>query len=273
MLFSQRCCVMATASCLWAGLAPTAQSVKRLESPNLVQLLNSGTVDGLAGSLRGYLVRSLPDPLYEASPGWGHQERAIRGVKWTGKVLPLRPEVMHGEANQGIWKKIRVTAVNRADTLVFDIRDLRSPEPGRITFTIFTTFDARVEYTRQRWEAGVKLFDASARARLRIKLNLQCEASARLELKGLMPPDAVVRLHVVQSNVQWENFVLEHVAGIGGEAAKLFGETVQKSIRQWHPSLERDLQAKANAAIVKAADTKEVRVNLSQLLRKAANAK
>jgi hypothetical protein len=35
-------------------------------------------------------------------------------------------------------------------------------------------------------------------------------------------------------------------------------------MHQWHPSFERDLLAKADAAIVKAGDTKEIRIGLSR---------
>ncbi len=38
-------------------------------------------------------------------------------------------------------------------------------------------------------------------------------------------------------------------------------------MKKFKPDLERDLLAKANAAIVKAADTKEVRVSLGGLLK------
>ena len=39
-------------------------------------------------------------------------------------------------------------------------------------------------------------------------------------------------------------------------------------MKKWHPSLERDLLAHANAAIEKAADTKDVRISLHDLLKK-----
>ena len=44
-----------------------------------------------------------------------------------------------------------------------------------MTFTVFLAFDARVDYKHQKWEVGIKLYDASARARLRVKLSLHCQ--------------------------------------------------------------------------------------------------
>jgi hypothetical protein len=100
---------------------------------------------------------------------------------------------------------------------------------------------------------------------MRVRLTLRCEATGRLETKDFLP-EAVVRLRVVGSELGYDNFVVEHIAGLGGEAAKLLGEAAHSSLQQWRPSLERNLLARANAAIVKAGDTKEVRVGLASLL-------
>ena len=127
--------------------------------------------------------------------------------------------------------------------------------------------DARVFYDEEKWRSGVRLYAASARARMRIKLTAQCEATARLEPGQTLLPDAVFRLHVVHSDLHYDNVVVEHLAGLGGEAAKLLGEAFRGGLRQWHPSLERDLLTRANAAVEKAGDTKEVRLSLAKLLK------
>jgi hypothetical protein len=247
--------VLATGLTLLVGLRCFVQvhagTWKRPDAGSVLPLLNNGTPDALAGALRGVLIRSLPNPLYESSPGWGHTKQGLRKGK-----------------KQGVWRKIRVWAENPADNLVFDIRDVGSPEPGRLLFTTFIALDGRVEMHQQRWEAGIRLFDGTFRARFRTKLTLHCEATARLEANGLLLPDPVFRLRVVQSRLQVENVVVEHIAGVGGEAAKIVGDLVKGSLNQWDPDLERNLLAKGEAAIVKAADTKEVRVNLGQLLKK-----
>lgn len=243
--------------------APAA-AAGRLPPPNLATLLSEGTVDALAGSLRGYLVRSLPPTLYEASPGWGRTVRVANGVKWHGKG----PEISHGMRNDGAWRKVAVTAGNLADTLIFDLRDFQQPEPGRMTFSVFVSFDARMDYVQQNWKAGLKLYDGSVRARFRVKLLLQCEARVRLEANGSVLPDAVFRLRVSKAELHYDNLVVEHVAGVGGEAAKLLGDAAKGGLRQWYPSLERELLARTDAAIARAGDTKEVRVNLLGLLKR-----
>ena len=76
----------------------------------------------------------------------------------------------------------------------------------------------------------------------------------------------VFRLHVVKAESGYENFRLEHVAGVGGEAARLIGDAVRKRVEKWHPSVERKLLAKADAALEKAGKQKEIRIGLSKLM-------
>jgi hypothetical protein len=66
--------------------------------------------------------------------------------------------------------------------------------------------------------------------------------------------------------VFYTGLVCEHTLGVGGDAARLIGEAVHDLLTAVKPSVERDILAKANAAVVKAADTKEVRVAFDRLL-------
>lgn len=245
---------------------------KKPEASQLLQLLTGTSTDAFAGALRGFLVRSLPEPLYESKKDWG-KTKPVRQVKWKGQGFDVHTVVVHEPKNDGKWKQLRVAAVNPADTMVFDLRDVAYPEAGRMTFTAFLSMDARVEYVQQNWRSGTRLYSGSARARFRVQATLQCEACFRLEAGELLLPDAVFRLRVLHSDVRYDNFVMEHIAGVGGEAAKVLGDAGRGGLKQWHPGLERDLIAKANAAIEKAGDTKEVRLSAYQLLKKKAPAK
>ncbi|HWG47910.1 MAG TPA: hypothetical protein VN688_34425 [Gemmataceae bacterium] len=234
---------------------------------NVLAALGGGSVDALAGTLRGFVIKALPTPVYEDIRHWGLQ-KPVREVKWRGKGLHVHPEKVDVLKNDGRWWKVRVTADRLADTLILDLRDVRQAEPGRMTFTTFISFDTHVEFDRQTWRTGTRTYSGSIRARLRVRLTLRCEATARLDAGGGLLPDALFRLRVLQAESSYDNFVVEHIAGMGGEAAKLLGDAARGSLKKWRPSMEHELLAKANAALVKAGDTKEVRVSLSKLLGK-----
>ena len=146
-------------------------------------------------------------------------------------------------------------------------RDVQYPEPGKITFLASVALDLDVDYERQRWDEGTRLLASELRGRLRVKLKLWCEAATRTEQgpKQLFP-DTIFRLRVVKAECRYDHLVVEHVAGVGGDAARLFGEAAVSCVHQLKPSLERRLLERAEAAIVKAGDTKEVRIGLSRLL-------
>jgi hypothetical protein len=231
-----------------------------------VSLLSSSAKDELAGNLRGLFLQHLPVPLYEKENNWGHQamvkRRHIQG-RFGGDI---HIEVMHEPRNDGVWKKLLVEAVNPAESLVFDLREVINSAPGKITFQIFTALDTQVNYTHQRWESGLRLFDASARAKVRVKVTLDCEATTRVE-NGVLLPDLVIELKVTKADVKYDNLKFEHIAGIGGEAAQLIGELGHAALTQWRPSIEKDALAKANAAVIKAGQHKEVRLSLAKLFK------
>lgn len=217
--------------------------------------------DQLAGTLRGLLLDHMPDPLYEAQPGWGKTKDVRRLRIRRGKMA-----WKNVAENDGLWKKIRVVALNSRDNLVLDLREVSSPTPASLQFTVFVAADARFEGWQEQWESGLKLYDISVRARARVKATVQCEASARAEFKDGLP-DLVGELRVMRANVDYDNLVVEHVAGLGGEAAKIFGAAGHDLMKQWKPSLERDLLVKANRAIEKAGQRKEVRIGLGRLFK------
>jgi hypothetical protein len=255
---------------LSASAAPSqapAKPAKPIGVSNVLAVLGGGSVDALAGALRGFVIKSLPAPVYEDLHHWGLQ-KPVPEIKWRGKGIHVHPEKRVVLKNDGRWWKVRVTADRLPDTLVFDLRDARPLEPGRMTFTTFVSFDTHVEYERQTWHDGRRTYSGSIRARLRVRLTLHCEATGRLDGNGGLLPDAVFRLRVLHAESGYDNLVVEHIAGLGGEAAKLLGDAARGSIKQWRPSMERELLARLDAAIVKAGDTKDVRVSLSKLLSK-----
>jgi hypothetical protein len=222
------------------------------------------TLDPLAAALKPLLIEALPEVLYEKSTNWGHQETAANGVRWKG----LRPEVVKAPKNDGIWRRVRITTQELPRTLTLSATDFREVDAERQTFKVFLAFQAGVEYEQQNWDLGLRLWSGSVRARLQLKIALDCENILRVEEgKGLLP-DITFRLRVTQAEVTYDNLVVEHLAGVGGSAARLTGEALRSSLKQWKPSLERDLLARANTAIVKAADTREVRIGLGGLVKK-----
>jgi hypothetical protein len=158
--------------------------------------------------------------------------------------------------------------VNPAQTLTLALSDVVAPEPGRMTFNAQVGVDCTLKFEQQLWRGGTRLYSGETRGRCRTAVLLACEVTSRTETKpGNLLPDMVFRMRVTDAHLTYENLVIEHTAGVGGDAAKLFGEAIIDTVKRLKPDLERDLQAKANAAVVKAADTKEIRVSFEAFLK------
>ena len=224
-------------------------------------------VKALEGTLRTLLIQNLPDPLVSSAAGWGKQEEGQVGVRFLKDGPRLKTEPVRGPRNHGTWRKVEVR-VPHPEKLALGVADAAYPGPGRATFTAMIGADCDVKFEQQLWRHGARLYSGETRARCRAAVLLKCETATRTEAKpGSLVPDVVCRVRVTDAQLFYENLVVEHTAGVGGDAARVFGDAVIDAVRRAKPDLERDLVAKANAAVVKAADTKDVRLSLDALLK------
>lgn len=218
----------------------------------------------LSASLRGLMLQFIPMPLLEDLSHW-NQQKEFEEIKFRGKGLKVKAEKVKVLKNHGVWHKVVVTTPMINETLVCDVRNLQQVDAERVRFTLFMAFPAHVDYDRQRWDKGTRLWSGSVRARMRVLLTLQCEVQSRMETGPHLLPDMVFRMRVLSSDLKYDNLVVTHLPGIGGDLAQALGEGIHSAVKQSRPTLERKMLEKANAAIVKAADTREVRISLSKV--------
>jgi hypothetical protein len=220
----------------------------------------------LADAFRKLLLPNLPNPLVEQDFNWGHQENISVGVKWERTGILLKPEIQRKLHNDGVWRRIAVTADDPDKRLELGIKDVQLPEPGQLTFTMNVQMPIHVKFEQQLWKLGARVYSGETRARATAVLQMQCESTSRFEKKpNAFFPELVMRLRVKEAKLNYYDLTVEHTAGVGGDLAKTLGDAFHESVKTLKPSLEQKLLTKANAAVVKAADTKEVRLGLSKL--------
>ncbi len=221
-------------------------------------------LSALATVLRPIILDALPKPLYEHDDNWGHTAPGFDRVNWR-RLRP--PQIVKAPKNDGTWKKTLVTALDPQKNLEVRFSTLKVETPDRQSFKAFLAILINVKYDEEIWEKGIRVFREDTEARLRVKADLDIETTMRLESnpKSFIP-DTVFRLRVTKADVSYDNMVVEHIAGIGGTGARLLGEALRSALKQWKPSIERNLMTRADAAIVKAADTREVRLSLGNLM-------
>jgi hypothetical protein len=251
-------CRFAVALVVLVVLLPAPLFAQTKSAPAASPAAPAATLNQLSSALRTFLLANIPATLYSKSRNWDRQEISP-------KLKGLR--VVHVPRNDGTWRKIKVTPDNPARTLEVKVSDLKNRGKDKMTFKTFVALGTRVEMEEQIWESGHRLYSGSMRARLRIKLDLDVENTIKLDYKGGILPDVVFRLKIIAAKVSYDNLVVEHIAGVGGSAARLTGEAIRSALKKWKPSVERDLLAKASATLLKAGDTKEIRLGLGSLTK------
>lgn len=217
----------------------------------------------VAEMMKPYLVDAIPPVLFDQNMNWGKTSRVPHAVHWKG----LRPEIVKTPRNDGHWQKVRMSPRNLGSTLDFRMSPARTIDADRQAFQVYLSFMATIDYEHQLWESGVRLYSGNTRARVRVKLWMDIENTIRLDTKKSIVPDLVIRLKATNAKLVYDDLVVEHTVGVGGTAAKLIGEFIEGTIKELQPDLERKLFDKAGSAIVRAADTREIRIGLSSLLK------
>jgi hypothetical protein len=222
----------------------------------------------LARVIRDLLLVHLPDPVVESNHDWGQQKEFTVGLALPkAGSLRSRVEPRREMRNEGHWERVRIQGINPRETLDVGVRGVRSPEPGKTTFDALIGLNVRLNYEHQLWKAGVRLYSGETRARCRAAVLLKCELTNRTERRpGQFLPDVILRVRVTQAELFYQDLVCEHTAGVGGEAAEVIGQTVHRLLKKFKPGVEKDLLDRANTAVVRAADTKELRLELDRLL-------
>jgi hypothetical protein len=224
------------------------------------------SADELASVMRTLLTSALPAPLVAKEFNWGHQVEVMNGVTWDGDGILKKPHKQKKLKNDGVWRRIRVEAFDPEKNLTVAVKNVRQPEKGKLTFDVVVALQTRITFEQQVWSRGTRLYSGETRARCRPIAVLKCESTSRAVKTGALLPEVVFRMRVVDAKLGYDEFRVDHTAGVGGDLARIMGDALHDTIKVWTPSLERDLKEKAQSAIVKAGDTKEVKLGLGRLL-------
>ncbi len=227
--------------------------------------------DVVAKILQQVIVQKLPSPAVSTKHNWDHQKEFVVGydVKRRGVfnwVATPRTE----KKNEGHWSHLTIGVNEPATKLHLELTNLKSMENGPLTFQAALRAESvSLNVKQQIWARGVRVLSDETRATCKAAVHIDCELSQRLELKpGATLPEIVFKLKVTKAELFYTDLRVQHTLGVGGDAAKIIGETTHKMLNKMKPSVERDLIAKANAAIVKSASDKEVRLGLASLMKK-----
>ncbi len=222
--------------------------------------------EALTKVLQELLKKNLPDPVTKSNHNWGHQKAVMKtvlhrdGLKfWTEQVQEMK--------NDGTWRRADVR-ISDQDKIALAVTELTHPGDGKMLVSV-TAVAERVDlhFEQQIWNNGVRLYGGETRGHCRGALVLKAEIITKTDFKkGLFFPSVSLKVEVTKAELFYEKLVIDHTAGLNGEAAKAIGDVAIQIVKAIKPNLEKDLLEKADAAIVKAAQKKELTLTLDKLL-------
>jgi hypothetical protein len=217
--------------------------------------------------LRDLAKKYIPDPLSKSSQNWGKQT-AVTVVRRYRDGLRFYSEAVQELRNDGHWKRTTLR-VPEPDKIALAVTELTHPTPGKVLATVAVVAErVDVKFEQQLWRNGRRLYGGETRAHCKGGLLVKAEVVSKTEFKdGSLLPEVTLKLRLTDADVFYENLVVDHTAGLDGDAAVAVGDLLIDLAKAVKPDVEKELRDKAEAAVVKAVGVREFRLELDRLLQ------
>lgn len=224
----------------------------------------------LAGVVKQIVVKHLPTPAVTSARNWNQQKdvtvrvNAVREgpLKW--KFDPVKER-----RNDGHWTRISLSIVEPARNLSIELKDITTPKSGKTFFRATLAAPVTFKFEQQIWKARLRLYSGETRGRFEAKVVMNCETISMTSwAPNKLLPTQLFQVSVTKADVAANGIKIEHTAGLGGDGAEKLGDATLAAIKLLKPDIEADLRDRANKAIVKAGQSREVRLDFEKMLRK-----
>ncbi len=223
----------------------------------------------LSNLFRQILLTQIPKPLLKESIGWGEQKEFTTGVSLTHERPRLLPVPIKKTMNHGTWRKIEVFAHNPEELLRLSVDQIHPVGNNKMAFRINVTCPLKWNFEQQIWKRGIRIYSGQTRGRCLVGILLQCELESKIQKsKNSFLPAITFSPRVVKANLGYNQMVIEHTLGVGGEAAKFLGQSFFDLLKQIKPHLEGDLLNKANQGIVNTTNRKDIHLQFEKWFKK-----
>jgi hypothetical protein len=250
--------------------APKPEAIP-LKAPKSIEQPKPEEVAAISKIMRDMALQKMPDPLVKADDGWGKQKEYAMGrvmLRNTGRLPPEAPRVV---VNDGLWRRFTVSARDPEKTLAIGITELVRPSADTMFVTINVAMDINFKMEQQLWKRGHRLYSGETRGHCKSAVQLKATVVHKTEFKpGSLIPDVALKVTTTDAKLFYDKLTIDHTAGIDGPDAQAIADAVIDLVKSVKPDIEKDLLEKGNAAIVKAAGTREVKLELDKLMKAGA---
>jgi len=220
--------------------------------------------------LTDLLRRHLPDPLAQASENWGKQ-REVHGTRRRIRDWRIVSEPYQEIRNDGLWRRLTLR-VPRKDQLRVGIQNIEFPRRGCLRGRVLTVADrVDLQLEQQQWCNGLRLYACDTRAHCKVGLTLRAEVSSRQEHPiDAFLPKYVLKIHILEARLDYTDVVVDHILGLDGKAARVVGDGIREVVSRFKPDFEEQLRRKAETAVIRVMENRELCIALDEWLRRLA---
>lgn len=249
-------------------VAPSADPAPiPLKAPKDVPQPTQAELASLSKTLHSLALANLPNPLVKSNDGWGKQKEFVEGRVMLRKAEKFGPEAPRVLVNDGLWRRITVTPRNPNETLGVVVSELVRFDAETAHMTVDTAMDIDFRVEHQLWKRGHQFYSGETRGHCKAGVKLKAEVVTKsTKVPGSFFPEVKLSIKATDAKLFYDKVVIDHTAGLDGLDAQKAGDFVIDLVKTVKPELEGQLLEKANAAIVKAATVKDVKVPLDKLL-------
>jgi hypothetical protein len=221
----------------------------------------------IAKLMREQAIQKLPTPLVTTNDGWGKQKEFVVGKVMLRNPNKFGPEAPRELFNDGLWRRFTVSARDPDKTFAIGFAELVRPAPDTLNVTLNVAMDINFRMEQQLWLRGRQLYSGETRGHCKTAVQLKAIVEHKTEFKpGTLLPEIALKIKTTDAKIFYDGLTIDHTAGLDGEDAKKVGDLVIDLVKKVKPDLEAQLLEKGNAAIVKAAGTREIKLELDKLM-------
>jgi hypothetical protein len=242
-----------------------------LKAPKDVPQPKPEEATAIAKLMRDQALKQMPSPLLKSNDGWGHQKEFAVGKVLLRNPARVPPEMPRELFNDGLWRRFTVSARDPDKTLAIGFTEMVRPAADKLNVTVTVAMDIDFRMEQQMWVRGRQLYSGETRGHCKTAVQLKANVVQKTVPKpGSFVPDLMLTVTTTEAKLFYDKLVIDHTAGLDGEAANKVSELVIDLIKKLMPDLEKQLLDKGGEAIVKAAGTKEIKLELDKLMKAGA---
>ena len=237
-----------------------------LNAPKTPEQPKPEEVAGVTKMMREMALKNMPTPLVTANDGWGKTKEFAVGKVMLRNPNRVGPEMPRERFNDGLWRRFTVSARDPAETLGIGITELVRPTDDTMLVTLNVAMDINFRMEQELWKRGIRLYGGETRGHCKAGVQLKLKVVQKLQFKPTaLVPDVILTITTTEAKLFYDKIVIDHTLGLDGVDAEKAGDFVIDLVKAVKPDLEKELLEKGNAAIVKAAGTKEIKLELDKL--------